>query len=112
VPIREYASEPLMKLNDPGTVPLVHGELRRIMQNRASVSPNAVYNAVIVLGTGRRILPSNLQIARALINSEFVTLENQFQKDLHWSNTSALIDEMMRLRTATRQTAASVGDRP
>ena len=49
--IRKYASESLIKLTDPGTVTLVHGELRRIIQNRASVSPNAVYNAVVMLGT-------------------------------------------------------------
>jgi hypothetical protein len=43
-----------------------------------------------------------LQIARASINSEFVTPKSQLQKHSHWSNTFALIDEMLRLRTATR----------
>jgi HEAT repeat protein len=110
--IRKYASESLMKLADPGTVNLVHDELRRIIQSRASASPNAVYNAVVVLGTWLRILPSNLQTERAAINSELVALKSQLQKEPKWSNTSALIDEMLRLSTATRQAAASVGDRP
>ncbi len=110
--IRKYASESLMKLTDPGTVNLVHGELRRIIQNRASVPPNAVYNAVVVLGTWLRILPSNLQAERASINSELLALKSQLQKDRNWSNTAALIDEMLRLSVATRQAAASAGDRP
>jgi hypothetical protein len=110
--IRKYASESLMKLTDPGTVNLVHGELRRIIQNRASVPSNAVYNAVVVLGTWLRILPSNLQAERASINSELLALKSQLQKDRNWSNTAALIDEMLRLSVATRQAAASAGDRP
>jgi hypothetical protein len=38
--------------------------------------------------------------------------QRQVQKDPNWSNTSALIDEMLRLSTATRRTATSAGDRP
>ena len=110
--IRKYASESLMKLTDPGTVKLVHDELSSIIRSRASASPNAVYNAVVVLGTWLRILSSNLQTERAAINSELVALKSQLQKEPKWSNTSALIDEMLRLSTATRQAAASVGDRP
>lgn len=110
--IRKYASESLMKLSDPKTVNLVLGELRGITRNRASASPNAVYNAVVVLGTWLRILPSNLQAERASINSELLALKSQLQKDPNWSNTSKLIHEMLRLSTATRQAAASAGDRP
>lgn len=110
--IRKYASESLMKLTDPETIKLVHDELRRIIQSRALASPNAVYNAVVVLGTWLRILPSNLQAERVSINSELLTLKSQLQKDPKWNNTSALIDEMLRLSTATRQTAVSVGDQP
>ena len=57
--IRKYTYRSLMKLTDPGTVKLVH-DGRRIIQNRASASPNAVYNAVVVLGTWLRILPVEL----------------------------------------------------
>jgi hypothetical protein len=110
--IRKYASESLMKLTDPGTVQLVHGELRRIIENRAAASPNAVYNAVVVLGTWMRILPPSFQAERTSISSELMTLKSQVENEPNWTNTSALIDEMLRLNVATRQTGASAGDRP
>jgi hypothetical protein len=80
--------------------------LLSILQHRASVPPNAVYNAVVVLGTWLRVLPLPLQAERASITPELQALKEQLQRDPQWSKTSALIDEMLRLSNALRQTAA------
>ena len=100
--IRKYASEALMKLTDPGTVHLVHNELRRLLQDRTAVPPNAVYNAVVVLGTWLRILPPPLLAERAAIITELQALKEQLRRDPQWGKTSALIDEMLRQSTAAR----------
>lgn len=95
--VRKYASESLMKLSDPKTVKQVHVELNDILRDRAQRSPNAVFNAVAILGTWLRILPSNLPTERASIRSELTALKTQLQSEPRWSNTLALVEEMLRL---------------
>jgi HEAT repeat protein len=102
-PIRKYAAEALMKLTDTETVKLVQGELNKIIDNRKAESPDAVYNAVAVLGTWLRILPSDSQNERIVIEKNLRDLKILLENDSWWKNTSALIDEMLRLSSGTRK---------
>ncbi len=106
--VRKYASESLMKLTDPPTVTLVHGELRKLIDQPRPGSPNAMYNAVVVLGTWLRILPTSLQSEKVAIEQDLNQLQKKLKGDRNWEHTSKLIDDMLRLKEAGRQAAAVV----
>lgn len=106
--VRKYSSETLMKLTDPPTVALVHGELRKLVDPSRPASPNAMYNAVVVLGTWLRVLPASLQGEKAGIEGDLRELQKKLKGDRNWEHTAKLIDEMLRLKEAGRQAAAAV----
>jgi hypothetical protein len=98
--VRKYASESLMKLTDPESVQLIHGVLRDLVGKRSQpgVPDNGVYNAVVILGTWLRVLPSSLQAEKRIVVNELTNLRLQLQREPNWTNTARLIDELLRAR--------------
>lgn len=104
--VRKYASESLMKLTDRDTVRRVQTELLKVIRNRdkAPKNPNAVYNAVVILGTWLRILPPSLNDSKKAIAQDLVALQKELAGSVDWKNTSRLVGEM--LAAANRRVAA------
>ncbi len=93
--IRKYASEFLMKLYDEQSIEAVYPVLKEIVENERD-NGNMLYNAVVVLGTWMRVLPSSLDVTRDSIRVDLVTLRTDLQKtESKWSRTLKLINQML-----------------
>jgi hypothetical protein len=93
--VRQYASEFLMKLYDPASVRLVHEALSRYLKQRNLAAGTATYNAVVVLGTWLRILPTRLDGERTAIRSELQAFQKSLGSDPQWRRTRTLTAEML-----------------
>jgi hypothetical protein len=95
--VRQYASEFLLRLSDAESIKTILPELKTtIARERAVASPNgnAVYNAVVILGTWMRTLPSALSAEKSAIAEYLSELKPQLSQDNHWGKTLALINEL------------------
>lgn len=95
--VRQYASEFLMRLSDSGSIKVCLPELRTaINRERDAAQPNgnAVYNAVVILGTWMRTLPSGLSAEKNAIAKYLRELKPQLTQDSNWGKTVALITEL------------------
>ncbi len=94
--VRQYASEFLMRLADPDSVNAVYPELQKTI-DQAQTAPkpneNAVFNAVVVLGTWMRTLPDSLASNKKTIADYLNTLTPKLPKD-KWGKTLAVIKEL------------------
>ncbi|HEX9281166.1 MAG TPA: hypothetical protein VF878_01695 [Candidatus Udaeobacter sp.] len=94
--VRQYASEFLMRLADSDSVNAVYPELQKtIDQAQAMPQPNenAVFNAVVVLGTWMRTLPDGLAAKKKTIADYLDNLASKLPKD-KWGKTLAVIKEL------------------
>jgi len=94
--VRQYASEFLMRLSDRDSLNVVIPRFQAVItRERAVPSPNgnAVYNAVVVLGTWMRTLPAGLSVEKDAIAQYLRELQPQLTRDTNWSKTIALINE-------------------
>jgi hypothetical protein len=96
--IRQYASEFLMRLSDSASIRLCLAELLTTINRERTATPpngNAVYNAVVILGTWMRTLPSALGAEKNEIATYLRNLEPQLARDdSNWGKTRALIGEL------------------
>jgi hypothetical protein len=94
--VRQYASEFLMRLADAKSVNAVYPELQKaIDQAQAMPQPNenAVFNAVVVLGTWMRTLPDSLAANKKTIADYLDNLALKLPKD-KWGKTLAVLKEL------------------
>jgi hypothetical protein len=100
--VRKYAAEFLMKCYDPATVAAAHASLSRIIANRdtAANAENLVYNAVVVLGTWLRTLPSESP-EREAIRKQLGDLEKKLTPK--WAKTTKVIKELRAADQAVTQ---------
>jgi len=94
--VRQYASESLMRLADAKSVNAVYPELQKaIDQAQAMPQPNenAVFNAVVVLGTWMRTLPDSLGANKKTIADYLDNLASKLPKD-KWGKTLAVLKEL------------------
>jgi hypothetical protein len=111
--VRQYASEFLMRLADPDSVNAVYPELQKaIDQGQAGSQPNenAVYNAVVVLGTWMRTLPDSLAANKKTIADYLDNLASKLPKD-KWGKTLGVIKELNAMN-ADRSKASNVSPPP
>ncbi|MFL6500229.1 MAG: hypothetical protein ACJ8LL_05875 [Candidatus Udaeobacter sp.] len=94
--VRQYASEFLMRLADPGSVKVLYPELQKAIEQAQAVpqpNENAVFNAVVVLGTWTRTLPDSLASTKKTIAEYLNDLGSSLPKD-KWVKTVAVIKEL------------------
>jgi hypothetical protein len=94
--VRQYASQFLMRLADADSVNTVYPELKKAIDQAQAARPpneNAVYNAVIVLGTWIRTLPDSLSADKKTIADYLNNLASKLPKD-KWGKTLAVIKEV------------------
>lgn len=97
--VRQYISEFLMKLSDGDTVRAFRSALLAIPRDDASKTGNAVYNAIVILGTWMRVLPPELDDLKQSIRQDLERLGPAFSGD-QWKKTRDLVDEMNALAKA------------
>lgn len=108
---RQNAAEFLMKLDDPESVTRAFDAVRAVVVKRDDA--NAVYNAVIVMGTWMRILPEDLtRDGRPLWKEVGTTLRAaraELERDTakHWDRTIAAIDELLKNARESKRRAAA-----
>jgi len=111
--VRQYASEFLMRLSDLASVNAVYPELQKtIDQAQAAAQPNenAVFNAVVVLGTWMRTLPDTLASNKQAIADYLATVASKLPKD-KWGKTLAVIKELNAMN-AGRSTGSNLATPP
>ncbi len=102
--VRQYASEFIMRLSDAGSIKTILPELKTaIAREQAAAAPNgnAVYNAVVILGTWMRTLPSELSDERSGITQYLNELKPQLSNG-RWGKTRALIDELNAMDSGSK----------
>lgn len=95
--VRQYASEFLMRLSDAESIKTIRPELEKVIgRELAAPAPNgnALYNAVVILGTWMRTLPSELAAEKAAIARSLRDLKPKLSQGNQWGKTLALIDEL------------------
>jgi hypothetical protein len=97
--VRQYISEFLMKLSDGDTVRAFHDALLAIPHDDVTKTGNAVYNAIVILGTWMRVLPPELDDVKQKIREDLGRLGQEFSGE-QWKKTRQLIDEMNSLNKA------------
>lgn len=99
--VRQYISEFLMKVSDGNTVRAFHRALLAIPHDDPNKTGNAVYNALVILGTWMRVLPPELDDVKEAIREDLAHLEQDFSGD-QWKKTRQLIYEMNLLSKGRR----------
>ena len=102
--VRQYASEFIMRLSDAGSIKTILPELKTaIARERLAAAPNgnAVYNAVVILGTWMRTLPSELSDEKSGITQYLSELKPQLSNG-RWDKTRALIDELNAMDSGSK----------
>jgi len=102
--VRQYASEFIMRLSDARSIKMILPELKTaIAREQAAAAPNgnAVYNAVVILGTWMRTLPSELSDEKSGITQYLNELKPQLSNG-RWGKTRALIDELNAMESGSK----------
>ena len=85
--VRQYVSQFLMKLSDGNTVQMLRRAILAIPHTEAAKTGDAVYNAVVILGTWIRVLPPELDefkktLAKDLTNLQAEAFRRAVEKNL------------------------------
>jgi hypothetical protein len=97
--VRRYVSSFVMKLSDGGSVRRLSESFLAIPHADPAKTGDALYNAVVIIGTWIRVLPPELGDLKKKFNADLTNLQAQLS-DQQWKRTRELIEEINVLNRA------------
>jgi hypothetical protein len=94
--VRRYVSSFLMKFSDGASVRRVSESLLAIPHADPAKTGDALYDAVVVIGTWIRVLPPELNDLKKKLSTDLINLNAELA-DPQWKRVRGLIDEIITL---------------